>query len=469
MEDVLTSDAIHPLGEGEFHFETAGGKVRMSMTEDTLTPFGGFVPWAAFTRHLGVVEKMAKNCPVVRTSPNAAPVYDILQSFMLTALSDGRRFSHIERLREDPTVAEIFGMESVVSDDTVRRFIASIDPVMGAEWIARHAAQLWRALPDNPIMDWDSTVVTKFGNQEGAEVGYNPTRPGRKSFHPLLGVIAGTRMCPAYRFRPGNTVTSTDWSKAMEDATRWLGERRVWLNRGDNGLGNEAVMAWHEQPLDLPYFLFRLKLTKGVRTALHRMPEERWVGSTDRGALQVSEALLQLDGWTRPRRVVFSRKLQGVIPAEDSREFWDQNKHEFGAYVTNLPEGFSPWQVVVCYRERADVENVFDELKNQWGFSGFCSKRKAVTETAARLLLLVYNLWVLFVRFIQPKQHTEAKRGRRWFLIIAARLVKSGRQRELQVSISGGWAKQMREGYLRLHEWIRTTAPQLKILSPSVA
>ena len=110
----------------------------------------------------------------------------MIQSFMLTALTDGRRFSHVERLREDPTIPELFGLESVVSDDTVRRFFASTDPVLGAEWIARQGQPLWRALPERIILDWDSTVLTKYGHQEGAEVGYNPTKPGRRSFHPLL-------------------------------------------------------------------------------------------------------------------------------------------------------------------------------------------------------------------------------------------------------------------------------------------
>jgi hypothetical protein len=66
-----------------------------------LTPFGGMVPWAAYTKHIGIIDTMAADCPVQRTSPNAAPVYEVLQSFMLTALPDGRRFSNIERLRED--------------------------------------------------------------------------------------------------------------------------------------------------------------------------------------------------------------------------------------------------------------------------------------------------------------------------------------------------------------------------------
>jgi hypothetical protein len=462
MEDIINGNELHLEGEGEFTFPTAGGKVRLSVTKDSLTPFGGFVPWAAYTEHIGIIKHLAKDCPVRRTSPNAAPVYDILQSFVLTALADGRRFSHIERMREDPTIPDIFGMEAVVGDDTVRRFFKSVDPVLGAEWIARSSKPLWRALPDNIILDWDSTVQPKYGHQQGAEVGYNPGKPGRRSFHPLLAVVARTRMCPVYHFRSGDTVTATKWQEAMLDAQRWLGERKVWLNRGDLGLGHEAVMSWHEQTVDRPFYLFKLKLTSNVRKAIAEVPEDAWDGPEHVDAWQMAEGRVQLAGWSQSRRVVFARSLQGKVPGEQSGEFWDRSKHEFAAYVTSLPLSFNSWTIQDLYRKRADVENVFDELKNQWGFSGFCAKSRATTELAARLTLLVYNLWVLFVRFIVPQKHTEAKKGRRWFLLIAARLVESGRQKELQVSIRGGWAEQLKDGYTRLHDWIRTTAPQLK-------
>jgi len=462
MDELNKTEGIHLAGEVEFTFPTAGGRVRLSVTEDALTPYGGLVPWAAYTKHIGIAEGLAASCPIERSSPNAAPVYDVIQSFMLTALTDGRRFSHVERLREDPTIPELFGMEAVVSDDTVRRFFKSIDPQLGAEWIARNVKPMWGALPDQIIMDWDSTVQPKYGHQEGAEVGYNPGKPGRRSFHPLLGVVARTRLCPAYRFRSGDTVTATQWKETMEDAQRWLGDRQVWLNRGDIGLGHDAVMAWHEQTPGRPKFLFKLKLTNGVRNALHAVRDDEWQGPSFLGSSQVAEGQIQLTGWKQPRRCVFERKLQGLVPSSKSGEFWDHNKHEFAVYVTNLPLEYDGRAIQQLYRERADTENVFDELKNQWGFSGFCAKARATTELAARLLLMVYNLWVLFVRFIVPKKHTEAKRGRRWFLLIAARLVQSGRQKEVQVSIRGGWAEQLKDGYLRLHDWIRTTAPQLK-------
>jgi hypothetical protein len=67
--------------------------------------------------------------------------------------------------------------------------------------------------------------------------------------------------------------------------------------------------------------------------------------------------------------------------------------------VTNLESGAAtPEQVVLLSAQRADIENVFDELKNQWGFRGYCSRRAVVTELAARLVLLTYNLWSLFTR-----------------------------------------------------------------------
>jgi hypothetical protein len=165
--------------------------------------------------------------------------------------------------------------------------------------------------------------------------------------------------------------------------------------------------------------------------------------------------------------VIFARTLQGVVPAANRADFWDQHKHAFAVYVTHLPEDVTGGQIQKLSRQRADTENVFDELKNQWGFSGFCAKSRATTELAARLLLMVYNLWTLFVRFIVPQKQTEAKRGRRGFLLIAARPVQSGRQKEVHVSISDGGVQLLRDGDLRLHEWIRTTAPQLNYIVPA--
>jgi hypothetical protein len=69
---------------------------------------------------------------------------------------------------------------------------------------------------------------------------------------------------------------------------------------------------------------------------------------------------------------------------------------------------------------------------------------------------------------LEPGRHVESAGGRRWFLLIAARLVQSGRQKTLQVSVSGRWWEQLRAGYERVCAWLAATAPQLNSVALTV-
>ena len=43
------------------------------------------------------------------------------------------------------------------------------------------------------------------------------------------------------------------------------------------------------------------------------------------------------------------------------------------------------------YRDRADAENAFDELKNQWGWGGFTTHDLHRCQLASRAVALIYN------------------------------------------------------------------------------
>jgi hypothetical protein len=45
------------------------------------------------------------------------------------------------------------------------------------------------------------------------------------------------------------------------------------------------------------------------------------------------------------------------------------------------------------YRDRADCENVFDEIKNRWGWAGFVTHDLKRCRILARLIALFYNCW----------------------------------------------------------------------------
>jgi hypothetical protein len=165
MHNELSCE-VHPTGEDDFVFSTAGGKVALRATDDALTPYGGLVPWAAFAKHTGVFEALAATCPVVRTSPNLG---GLRRAAQLRVDRSDRRAA----LRPRAALARGSEPGGIVRRrvDSQRRFDPAIvrhhrrggGPALGRGG----SAPLWGALPERVILDWDSTVQTKYGHQEG--------------------------------------------------------------------------------------------------------------------------------------------------------------------------------------------------------------------------------------------------------------------------------------------------------------
>ena len=87
-----------------------------------------------------------------------------------------------------------------------------------------------------------------------------------------------------------------------------------------------------------------------------------------------------------------------------------------------------------------------------------------MSQCSAWLLLLVYNLWSLFVRVVKNQSgHTEAITSRYELLLIPAKLACSGRQKIIKLAVGGKFASFLKQAYQRLLEWLGRTAPQLNL------
>jgi hypothetical protein len=86
------------------------------------------------------------------------------------------------------------------------------------------------------------------------------------------------------------------------------------------------------------------------------------------------------------------------------------------------------------YRDRADVENGFDELKNQWGWGGFTTRDLERCQTSARAVALIYNWWSWYCRAAQPGARMEAITSRPLLLAAVGRAVKHAGQTILHLT-----------------------------------
>jgi hypothetical protein len=89
---------------------------------------------------------------------------------------------------------------------------------------------------DNITIDFDSTVITRYGNQQGGAKGYNPNKKGRNSHHPLMAFVSQTRLVANAWLRPGNTGDSSSRVAFMQETfDEALKSKRIGLVRAHSG------------------------------------------------------------------------------------------------------------------------------------------------------------------------------------------------------------------------------------------
>src|ERR1035437_6793004 len=291
-----------------------------------------------------------------------------------------------------------------------RHLLRSVEPVLKEPWIC----------------DIDVTSKTVYGRQQGAEVGYNPHKPGRPAHAYHTFFISRLRLVLDVVVAPGKQFHSRavsprfwPWWEPLSAA------QRPRLLRGDCGFGNEHFMADCECPQHLQPYIFRLRQSRSGTQLIE--PLSRQGGWKDCGqGWQAREQPLALPGWSRKRRVVVRRRR---VPRPE-RELTDGSEalrlevaasepYEYALLVTN-----TDWDLVGLarlYRERADRENTIDELKRPWGWGGFVTQDLLRCQVAARNVALIYNWWSLFVRCAQPQRPREAVTSRPLLLAAVGR------------------------------------------------
>jgi hypothetical protein len=282
--------------------------------------------------------------------------------------------------------------------------------------------------------------------------------------------MAGTRLVLDVAVHPGNehTVKSTipDFQRALGDLPRHQWPKLV---RGDCAFGTEDMMAWPEaNHLD---YLFKQRMTTRTRALVKEINLTQ--GWTDAGqGWEGKEAKLRLSTWTCERRVVVLRRPDPgprYLRAKDLAKKAQPRQELIESCLPHLVEGDFEYQVLVTslphevraiaqlYRERADVENVFDEIKNHWGWGGLTSRTFAITQNVARMVALFYNWWSIFTRLADPDHHREAITTRPKFLDCIVKQTTSGGQRTLTITSTNGDKGAISQFFTRLGAWLAAT------------
>lgn len=480
----------------ELRVSTPGGRFQVRWDENgSASALGQLAFFAEFLDVSGLFERWTKTCPISYTSGNAPEVVDVLGTWLVSILDGQRRYAHVAGLRGDAVAPQILGMTQIISDESLRRALKHLAPSIGKrcpedERIRREAqlakSSQWmdaalkdsirEALSTGWILDCDTTIKLLYGHQDGAEISYNPIKPGRPSHAIHTYWIANVRLVLDAEVQGGKAHAAKHSLPRLIVILKALPpEQRPRLVRGDNAFGNEPVMTELEAMGQA--YLFKLRQSPGVKRLIERhWSRADWLDIGE--GYHAVEAELALSGWSRARRVVVVRRAVKDSLMAQTKKTGKREKRQQSLQFVDPLQPVKLWEYAVLvtnsdydldaigqlYRDRADCENGFDELKNQWGWGGYTTKDLERCNLSARAVALIYNWWSWYVRLAHPKTRLEAITSRPMLLAGVARLTQHAGQSRLLLTLTHAAGDQIKTMIANIRKGLDTvlaSAPQL--------
>ena len=426
--------------------DTFNGVSKIEWDPDAeVTPNGQMVFFIEFLKISGIYEEWLSSCPLEYKSNNASSIKDILGTTMISVLSGHKRYSHISTIRNDGVNPQKLGMSKVVSEDAVRRAMSHIDQQLGSTWLFQNLFHSYKnLLKIGWILDIDSTVKTLYGHQEGAEVGYNPRKPGKASHSYHAYYIGTIRIILDVDVASGTSSSGCHSAPNLWKILDHIPQDNIpSLIRGDCSYSSESIISELESR-GLKY-LFKLKQTSNVKKKIVSLSKTKnWQNAGYE--FEAIDTQIKLSGWSKSRKIIILRKkISKQKSAKKSKskknsqlEFKSEEllatmiEYDYQVLVTNTEHEFR--SIVRFYRDRGDSENNFDELKNQWGWCGYTTKDMKRNSFMARIIALIYNWWTIFTRLANPDYHYEAITSRPLLLSAIAKQTTHAGQSKITVT-----------------------------------
>lgn len=424
-------------------------QVKIEFTNKPITAWGGMA--CQIGRFLEVIDFrgwVESHIPITEVSPYAKGIYAKVLGQLLTALVGGSRFGHLSWWGHGiEAISKVFAVKWLPqSASTLTRFWGKIKTQGMAEKMGESGRQFaktmwqWEALVEDNL-NFDSSVLTRYGDQEGAEKGYNPKKHGRNSHHPILAFLGSGYIVNLWN-RSGKVSSAHRIMEFFDQTVAALGPAfRIKRILCDSGFYMFQFMR-HLESMKHRYII-AVPLQRHIQQRLWKIQDWRRLC---RG-IEIAEFEMEFqDGkQTQLRRFVVVRQEITERPKATGKqpflfkELEELKNYRWGVMVTNdrtLPAE-EVWRE---YRTRAKDENIFKDLKEGYGFAAFNLDNFWATEAVMVMNALVFHNLVHYLNrnILNPNQpQKQLKTLRAQHFILPAQMGNSAGAAVLRLGVRG--------------------------------
>ncbi len=409
----------------------------IEFVDKEITAWGGVAILRNMLNKMNFKQQLA-SCPLPKQGSNRG--YDPIQliyQFFVSVWCGANRYQHLEVMRFDPTIQNLFEWKKMAGHKAFVRYFNKFT-IEDNQKAFRHLHNwFYRNLKfDNYILDLDSSVMTRYGEQQGSAKGYNPKKPGRKSHHPLLAFVDDLDMVANFWLRKGDAYTANNFEAFLEDTLANLNNKKVGLIRLDSGFYAKSIFEYLEQHQSISSYVVAAPMYYTLQRVIEK--QKTWLRLAD--GIEIAETQYKSANWDKTRRLIMVRQKVAQRPNATGKKlslFDDTeviNDYRYCCHITNLElPAAEVWRL---YRGRAKAENKIKELKYDYGLDKINQESFDGTEATLNFLTIAYNIMSLFKNvIISEKVKNRLSTLRHKMLAIPSYLEKRGNEIILKMAL----------------------------------
>jgi len=408
-------------------------------TDRKISPWGGIKFFQQVFSNSGIRDFL-NQLPLPEPGSNRGyKAIDLIEGFLVSVVLGSRRLEHSGMLRFDEVIKKIFNWEKgMASASTFSRFFGKFDIKRNNEIFPALMKLILSIVQIQKMtIDVDSTVIIRYGHQEGAVKGYNPKKPGALSHHPIMAFCDELKMVINAWMRPGNSTDKTSAVEFLHELFEIVSPQQIGLLRGDEGFYSNSIMdLLEEQKVN---YIFRAMHTPKLMQEILSITD--WYSNSD---VSKDAAYAEFKHTTKRWNNKIRRMIVVRTPKEDKslkdqelfNDYAQIHQYEYSAFVTD--SNFSAVEVHRRYNQRGESENRIKELKYDYGVDGFALQSFPAMEAAFRFIMVAFNIMTIFKQAIMLSSKNHRLSTIKFQCIaIGSYLVSSARKIKMKLAASG--------------------------------
>jgi len=405
--------------------------VKYSFTGNNITKYSGLNTVAKYMNKQGIVKSISTLFPTEWHSATKFGVNQILISIAMSSFCGINRICKIASFTGDGLVRALLKLDKAINENVISATLKKLGQGGARKLqmllLSKNSQWLEVSGLESITLDADSTVKSVCGNQQWAAKGFNTTRKGAKSYHPLLVFVSEMKLLYHTWFKTGSAYTANGMVDFLKEVEASLPKNitKVFF-RADSGFFSGKLFDLLES-FDWDY-LVKVKL-KNLTVLLKK---QEWEVIDAQKDIAICEFVYNKAGsWKKSRILKAIRTVKEYVETD----FFGESKivpvYQYACYISTYELDAAGLHKI--YKQRSTSETRIEQVKGHVMAGATLTADFWANDILWQLSVFAYNISVMMRQKKDKFKRQEHRTFIDWFIAVPAKIIRSGHQTEIKM------------------------------------